>query len=211
MCAFSAAPTVVTAERDLIHLFVGVLTDVRDPKIACASIEAPAPRVSQAPRVNLRAFAARTSLSRTQRIARERIRRRDPVRRARIDVDAQHLAEHRRETLAVAGVAVLVPTAAAIADADIQIAVGPERDVPTVVVLLGLIDLQQNLLRARVQRRTLIARRECGNARDERIARRVREKDARVLREIRVKGHAEQAHFATGANARAQVEDRRRA
>src|SRR5690606_22244092 len=125
MCAFSAAPTVVTAERDLIHLFVGVLTDVRDPKIACASIEAPAPRVSQAPRVNLRAFAARTSLSRTQRIARERIRRRDPVRRARIDVDAQHLAEHRRETLAVAGVAVLVPTAAAIADADIQIAVGP--------------------------------------------------------------------------------------
>jgi hypothetical protein len=45
------------------------------------------------------------------------------------DIDAQHLAEQRRQALAIADAAVRIAAAAAIADADVQETIRPEVEV----------------------------------------------------------------------------------
>ena len=62
---------------------------------------------------------------------RERIRRRDRVRRAVIDVDAQDLAE---ELIEVLGVVVRIAAGAAVAGADVEKAVRAELELAAVVV-----------------------------------------------------------------------------
>ena len=87
----------------------------------------------------------------------ERIVRRDRVRRvgARRRVDAQDLPEQCAQGLAVpsAGVAgTLVVRSAAVAERDIEVAVGSERELSTVVIGLRLIDDQQVPTRRRCRR-----------------------------------------------------------
>src|SRR5690606_16507172 len=52
---FAAAPTIVAAEHDLVHFLEAALADIGDPKLAARAIEAPAPRISESVRVDLRA------------------------------------------------------------------------------------------------------------------------------------------------------------
>src|SRR5438445_489326 len=64
--------------------------------------------------------------------------RRHGVAAARPGVDPQDLAEQAPQVLGVPAGAVLVVRAAAVAQADVELAVGPEQDQPAVVVGLGL-------------------------------------------------------------------------
>ena len=69
----------------------------------------------------------------------ERVPRRDAVRRCAVEVDTEELAEECREALSVHH---RVAAAAPITECDVEIAVGTERDLPSVVVLERLIDPQ---------------------------------------------------------------------
>ena len=101
-------------EVDLLDV---VLADVPDPDVAAGAVEREAPGVAQAVGVDLGRPAA----------AGEGVVRRDAVllaRRARVDVDAQDLAE---QGVAVLRVVVGVAGAAAVARADVEEPVRPER------------------------------------------------------------------------------------
>jgi hypothetical protein len=116
VCTFAAIPAVVAAARHHVHFFEQALADIGHPQIAIGWIETPAPGIAQAVGVDLGTCAAGAPGSWTHRIAGEGIRGRDGVRRGAVNIDAEHLAEHRGESLAVAS---RVATATAIANADI--------------------------------------------------------------------------------------------
>ncbi len=93
-------------------------------------------------------------------IGRERIAgraARNRVRRAVIDVEPQHVAE---QVLRVLRVALRVAARAAVAEADVEKAVGAERDVASVVVRVWLIKAQDVLPARERERRAVIGRRE---------------------------------------------------
>ena len=180
-----------------VDLLVAILADVADPQVAGLAIEREAPRVAQAERPD----------EVVTRHADVGIRGRDRVRLPRVDVDPEDLAQQRTEALgAVAGIA----GAAAVAHPDVEIAVGPEREHPAVVVRVGLRDAKDDLDRrgvglAGVRRRSQVLR-------DHRVAVAVRVVDVElaVPAVVRVERQTEEAALAARRDLRAQVEERRR-
>src|SRR5262249_44867107 len=112
---FADVPAVVAAELDLVDLFPLVLADVAGPELAGQAVEAEAPGVAKTVSVDLRLAAARA----------ERVVARDAVGRAVVDVDAEDLAEERRQLLAVA---LRVAARAAVAVGRVEEAILAERD-----------------------------------------------------------------------------------
>jgi hypothetical protein len=106
---------------------------VGDVEVARAAIVAPAPRVAKPVGPDLV----------EPRDADERVRRRARVRR-RVHVDAKHLAEQPAEILP--GL-LRVVAEAAVAHAEVQVAVGSEGDVPAVVVAREVLDLDDERAR----------------------------------------------------------------
>ena len=112
------------AVRDPVDLLVAALADVADVEVAVRPVEREAPRVAQPERVDPG-------------------RRREPA-----DVHPQDLAEPRvRVECPLLGVAL----AAAVAQPDVQPAARTERDVPAVVVRVGLVDTEVDPHVERVQ------------------------------------------------------------
>src|SRR5205823_5470818 len=111
------------AGRHEVDLLVGVLADVADPEIAGGAVEGVAPRVAQAkgPNLGVNVFVE----------ADVRIVRRDGVRGAAIDVEAQHLAKQGHRIL---GVPIPIAGAATVAGADPELAVWPEEEHAAIVV-----------------------------------------------------------------------------
>src|SRR3954451_24266155 len=109
---FHLSPAVVFAadarRRLEIDFLERVLADVSDPEVAGGAIETETPRIAQAVRPDFAAPAG-TQI--------ERIRGRNGVRRAVIDIDAQDLAE---ELIDVLGVVVRIAAGAAVSGADVQ-------------------------------------------------------------------------------------------
>jgi hypothetical protein len=96
---------------------------------------------------------------------------------------------------------VRVARAAAIADADVQVAVRTEGDIAAVVIALRVVDVEQLELGARGQGRAVVGGAELGDAvhQPQRgIGGRVVEVDARIGRVVGMKRHAQQAAFVVG-------------
>src|SRR5207249_7683221 len=106
-----------------------VLAHVADPQIAGLAIERVAPRIPQTVRPDLRPRAGPAD---------EGVVARDPVGPpiARPGVDPEHLPEQRAQVLAPP---VGIALASAVAQAEIEIAVGSERQVAPIVVRKGLV------------------------------------------------------------------------
>src|SRR5690606_1341564 len=151
----AAVPAVIAAALDDVDLLERVLADVAEPELAGRRIEAPAPRVPQAPREDLRAIVLREiGVRRAARLPGEWIVRRDPVRRGRAaDVDPEHLAEQRAGPLRVA---IRVAAGAAVTEADVEIAVRPEFEMTAVVVRERLRQAEHVLPRAGRERRAAV-------------------------------------------------------
>src|SRR5438552_19070043 len=118
MISLRDAPAVVApsrvARRLEVHLFPQVLPDIRDEQISARAVEVEFPRVAQPVGPDLRQGA---------RLADERIAWRHGETGSRVDVDAQQLAEPNAEVLCAV---VLIPAAAAVPDADREIALRAE-------------------------------------------------------------------------------------
>src|SRR5918995_5045217 len=124
-------PTLV--DRHPVDLFQFALSHVCDPDPG--PIEREAPRVSRSVGPDLRARVVPTG---------ERIvigYRVWPVSRSSVDVDPKDLAQQGVEALAVP---LRIPTAASVPGRDVQVAVAPERQRPTVVVRVRLVDAEQD-------------------------------------------------------------------
>ena len=146
MVALQHVPPVVAAPLDEINLLPAVLPDVAGPEIPGVAVKAEPPRVAQAVCPDLTAPAAR----------REGIVRRDGVglfRGRPGHVDAQDRPEQRCRVLPVAQ---RVAGRAAVAQADVQVAVRPERDLPAVVVGVGLLHLQDHQFAVRISARMIV-------------------------------------------------------
>ena len=132
------APPAARCGRQLVDLLPFVLADVADPQIAVGAIEAEAPRVADAVEPHLRPPALAVG---------ERVVGRNAVLLAarRVGgVDPQDLAQQR---LGVLPVALGIAAAAAVAECDVQVAVGPELHLPAVVVGERVLDRQQLAVR----------------------------------------------------------------
>jgi hypothetical protein len=137
--ALAAVPAVVAAAGRPGHLevdlLVEILSDVSDVEIAGLAVEAEAPGVAQTVGPDLVRAGAGGGRG-------EGIGGRDGVGSAAVDVDAQELAEQGVDVLPVLeGIA----AAAAVAGADVQIAVRPELEIAAVVIGLARVrDRQQD-------------------------------------------------------------------
>src|SRR5262249_39523572 len=112
----------------------GILTHVsHEQTLAHSAIEGKSPRVAEAVGPD---FAFRAIDANEWVIGRNRIGR------ARVDIDAEHLAEQRAEFLAVP---LRIAGRAPITGTDVKKAVRPECQLATVVVVKRLIEAQQHL------------------------------------------------------------------
>src|SRR5690606_26266389 len=115
---FHDVPPVVAAAGDDVDLFVRALPDVGHPEPARRRVEAEAPGVAQAVGEDLLAV--------TLRVSRERVVRRDAVAAPAggpVDVEAEDGAEEGGRVLAVP---LRVAAQAAVAEGDVEVAVGAE-------------------------------------------------------------------------------------
>src|SRR5690606_10085482 len=142
--ALAHRPTQVgrpAALRDHVHLFPCRLSYVSNPQVAGDAIETEAPRVTQPIVQN-----ATIDLSATHVAAREIASRRSVE---FVHVDPQDATEGFTHVLAVAELLIVpgapIITVAAIAQPKIEVAIGAKHDVATIVVTLGLIELQDAL------------------------------------------------------------------
>src|SRR5207248_3364168 len=140
--AFLRVPAVVEAGLDDVDLLVEVLADVAEPQLAGLAIEAEAPRVAQAVGVDLRPRAG----GRDEGVARGR-----PPGRG---IETEQLAEDDAEVLRVAH---RVALRAAVAEAEVEVAVGTEDHVAAVVVGEGLLDGEEDGLGGGIERRASVA------------------------------------------------------
>ena len=128
-------------------------------------------------------------------------------RRLRVDIDSQHLAEQAQRVL---GVPCRVAGAAAVAEPDVKvIVVRTEGEIAAVVVRGGLLDGQQDALRARIQCLAPVEARELRSHRAQLCSNQlaVIEVDASVRREVRMKGEAKEARLAFPVHTIAQVDE----
>ena len=160
----------------MVDLLPAVLADVADPEVARPAVEGEAPGVPEAVGDDL------------------------PLAAARVDVEAEELAEQRPRVLRAA---VGVEGGAAVSEPEVEEAVGPERELAAVVVLVGLVDGQE-----------LAEALGPGGARavldDPRVSLEVRVVDveARVVREVGVESEREQPLLAAGGDLRPDVQER---
>ena len=133
--AFAIAPAVVAAaaiRRLVVDLLERVLADVADDQRAGAAarriVEAVAPRIAQAERPDFRPRRNRPAAD-ERIVGRHLIAGR--MRVGHVDVDAQHLAE---QLLRILRAMFRIVAGAAVAEADVEIAVRSERQMPAVVI-----------------------------------------------------------------------------
>src|ERR1043165_1064508 len=198
---FHETPAVVlaagAARRLQVDLFVLVLADVGHPEVAGLAVEGETPRVAQAVRPDLAARAGARG---------ERVGGGDGVRRA-VDVDARELAEKLAEVLAVI---VRIAAGAAVADADVEVAVGPELQLAAVVIgELGVRDGEDDGAAGDVGAVGIGG--EDGVARDGDVAvrRGVVDEEETVRRVVRMEGEAEEPALVAAGNEAADVEEGR--
>lgn len=141
VAAFALVPAVVTAFADDIDLFESALADIGGEELAGATaVEGNAPGVADTPGVDFGACGG---------FADQGIVGGDAVGAfggGLVDVDAEDFAEEGGEVLSVAGgaaVEALVVGIAAIADGDVEEAIGAEGDAAAVMIEVGLIDLEE--------------------------------------------------------------------
>ncbi len=182
-----------------IDLVEAALADVGDDEMAVAPIEGEAPGIAQPERPD--EVGAR-------RRAREGIAGRDGMVGRRlgmmVDVQPQHLPE---QVVDVLSAALRVAPAAAVPQAEIEIAVRAERDVAAVVVGVGLRDDQQDGLALRiraigVERGTLEPREHARAVSRAGVA----HEEPAVLGVARMEGEAQEPPFAAREDAAAQIE-----
>ncbi len=210
--ALARIPAVVAVALDEVDFLEPVLAHVADPQVARLAVEAPAPGIAEAERVDFRAVLDAGAVHVAERVCGEWIAIRtagDAVgcaARARVHVDAQHLAEQRARVLPVA---VRVAGTAAVAEPEVEEPVRPEGQVAAIVVGGGLHDRQEVALGRGIERLPAVHARELrGDGTDlpaDQLAE--VEVDAPVRREVRVKGHPEEPRFAVHVHARAQVHE----
>jgi hypothetical protein len=138
--SFHAIPAIIAPPRVSlldIDLFPEVLADVRDVEIAVRRVERESPGVTK-PKV--------PDLSARPGLPNEWIVGRNRVRGAGIDIDAKDLSQQRAPILAVS---LRISRASTVAQADVEIAVRPERELSAVVVGVGLVHEEDFALRAR--------------------------------------------------------------
>ena len=193
--AFAAVPAVVATEFDQVHFLPGPLANVTQPQVPCRLIEAPAPRIAQTPRENLRAVVAVDLARVAPGLCRKRVGGRDVITGARADhVDAQHRPEQVGRVLA--GFSRIAATAA-VAQPDVQHTVRAERDIAAVVIGGELVDLDDDLFDSTCARGRNVVEDETrndgthGNA--ARTVDRVIEKYLRDARVVGVECHAQQS------------------
>jgi len=175
---------VVPAADDDVDLLPRVLPDVAGPQGAGIGVEGEAPGVAQAERPDL---AARARGRDEGVVARDRV---GAARLLAVDVDPQDLAEQAAEILRALA---RVVRGAAVADAEVEHPVGAEHGLAAVVVLPGLLDLEEDALARGVgARRRAGADAELGEAGDVALGGRVVEEEAARLPEARMEGDAEQ-------------------
>ncbi len=218
-----AVPAVVGAALALVDLFPRVLADVVDEELAAARPEGEAERVAQPPGERLLAdirgggaavgIAARSARALKRVVGRDAAVARDPQDLAQQD-EAVARGVVRPGAAAVAGV-----VGAAVADADVQVAIRAKVQVAAVVVAIGRGDVvdQDRLAAGDVRVREGVARdavhrhlrvgRLAGGAHAELFVG-VVQVDGVVAGEVRVDGYAQQAALGVGAHpvANRQVE-----
>ena len=150
-------PAVVLAELDAVDLLPHVLADVAGPQVAGAAVEAEAPGVTQAPRVDLGPTAA----------SGEGVVGGDRIGVTAVDVEAQHFTE---QGVGVLGVALRVARAAAVAEAEVQKAIWPEGQVTAVMVAVGLVEREHQRLAGTIDRGAAVGAVEAGDDRLEDLA-----------------------------------------
>ncbi len=204
--ALAETPPVVAAALDDVDFLARALADVARPQPARGAVEAEAPRVAQAPGENLRAIVCALSGG-AARIARKRVVGRDRVVARARDVDAEDGAHEVGGGL---GIVERVAAGAAVADGNVQVTVGPELDAAPVVVVVGLVDGEQQLLGGRVEGLAAVAAPE---SRDDRLhaaaggGARVGQVGDATGRVIGREGEAEQATLGGGVDDARQVEE----
>ena len=141
--ALHQTPTVVFAAgaqcRLEVDLFQGILSDVTDKQVSGLPIEGKSPGIAK---------AVSPDFIFSRRIRHEWIVRRNAVGKPAVHIDAQDLSKQGGQSL---GVVLRVAAVAAVACADIQIAVGAELQLSAVVIAKRLVYLQQNRFRSSVR------------------------------------------------------------
>jgi hypothetical protein len=142
---FVAAPAVVAAALDATHFLDIGLADVANPEVTGPAIEAPAPGIAEAQGVDLgtalraeAVHAAELGARGVWVVGRNAIER---VAGGTVDIDANHLAEQRRQALRI-----VVGRGVAVSNADVEKPVGAEHDAATVVMLIVLHDPEDDAL-----------------------------------------------------------------
>ena len=145
--ALAAIPAVIQTARAAgrleIDLFARQLADVADPQIPRLTVEGDAPGVAQAETPDLVAHG---------RVTHEGVIGGDAVVQPRVGVVDVHPQQFAQESSRVLPRIVGVAEAAAVAEGDVKITVGPEGQVAGVVVREGLADGHQHLLGIQVDR-----------------------------------------------------------
>ena len=209
--AFAQPPAVVAAaraDRLPVHFFARGLADVGDHQRAGAAVrpvvEVVAPRIAQAERPDLRQRGDRLPID-ERVVVGHAVAARIGVRH--VDVDAQHLAEQRVRVLRVVQ---RIAAAAAVAQADVEIAVGTKRQVAAVVIRERLLDEaaavgpHQVEARAGIDRALRVAR----VARDHGVAVEIGEVDVEAPRGRVVGREREPEQPALAARRRSPIEGR---
>lgn len=197
--AFAGGPAVVGAFGDDVNFFPNVLADVGDEKFALAgAVEGEAPGVAEAVGPDFGAGL----------VFFEGVVFGDGVFAGGGDVEAENFSEEGVQVLAVAADAVAaaeVVAVAAVADTEVKHIVGAEGDGAAVVVEVRLVDVEEDFLGGFVK--LAVGDFEFGEAEHAvpiggaagAEGRGVNGEEASVLREVRVKGEAEEAAFVEGA------------
>ena len=183
-------PAVVAATGDDVDLLDAALPDVPRVELARPPVEGEPPRIAEAERVDLGPAAA----------GRERVVGRDRVRLTAVDIDAEDLAEQHLPVLRpVAG----VTRRAAVAEADVEVAIRAEGEHAAVVVGERLGYGEEHPLGARQRhvrvRRDAELRDHGGPVRLPGVV----DEEAAIGAELRVEGEAQEPALAAGQDAAA--------
>ena len=102
-----------------------------------------------------------------------------------------------------------IAATAAVAEAEVQESVRPEREVAAIVVAERLVDRQQHALGIRIERQAAVRTREFRGDRTDRSTDRcaVIDVGAAIRGEVRMEGHAQQTRLAAVENAAADIEE----
>src|SRR5688572_4310891 len=122
--ALAAVPAVVPPALNAVDLFESPLADVTEPEVAVGGVEAPSPRITETPSVDLRTAVGGHGVGRrADRAARKRIVRGNGVWRRSVHVQSKHRSQQVGRVLSGAQ---RIAAVAAVAKPEIQEAVVPE-------------------------------------------------------------------------------------